>query len=477
MNFGKILFLLCMMWCCALTGHAQEDEYELPEFDDNGASDIEVADGDTAVMDVVKMEASWTPEQRWVYQLGQRLDSVLLRDLYTTRTIRKGRGKKARRVTQRVKRGYRVGIQVYDLTADSVIYSHAAHDLFIPASNQKLFVSIAALSTIGSDYNFTTDIVVDGTEETDVQKRYRTKCDTIAAEDGTQVVHVDTLDVEEVERSYLKGNVYVRGGFDPTLGKDAVDYVVGKLMALDLDSLDGVVYAYEPQRSQVSGAWFWEKHPSRHFSSLLYKAMCENGIAFARPDAYASLSTPCDLKGRKVTSLGTSLISMLHGMMKSSDNYYAESMLLNLCDLREADKWTYDGCRQVVRDMVQRAGGQEGEYTIVDGSGLSHGNKSTPAALTAILRYAYHDKNIYEPLYESLPIAGVDGTLGSRMKGTVACRNVRAKTGTVSGVSTLAGYVTAANGHFLAFSILINNVSSSAVGRHLQDLLCIEMAK
>lgn len=473
MDILKRLFLCCLLGCCSLFVYAQEDDFDVPGEED----DVEVADGDTIVLSEEEIQASWTPEERWVHHLCHRLDSVLQRDMYTTKTVKKGKGKKARRVTTTVKRGYRVGINVFDLTADSTIYSHNAHDMFIPASNQKLFVSIAALSTIGSDYNFATDIYTDGREMTDVKKLYEIRCDTVMISDGTFTVNVDTIGVTEVERNYLKGNVYVQGGFDPTLGKDAVDYVVGKLMALDVDSIDGVIYGYEPQRSQVSGSWFWEKHPSRSFPSLLYKAMCANGIAFSSPNAYASLSTPRDIDARLVTSLGTSLTSMLRRMMKNSDNYYAESMLLNLCDLRDTDHWTYNGCCQQVRDMVKRAGASPDEYNISDGSGLSHSNKSTPAALTSILRYAYHDKKIYEPLYESLPIAGVDGTIGRRMKGTAAYRNVRAKTGTVSGVSTLSGYVTAPNGHELAFSILVNSVSSSTVGRHLQDLLCIEMAK
>ena len=94
-----------------------------------------------------------------------------------------------------------------------------------------------------------------------------------------------------------------------------------------------------------------------------------------------------------------------------------------------------------------------------------------------MLRYAYHNKHIYKPLYESLPIAGVDGTIKTRMKTGSAYKNVRAKTGTLSGVSTLAGYVKASNGNMLAFSIMNNGVSSSAVGKNYQDKVCQALAK
>lgn len=446
--------LLCVLMGFALSVSAQEDDYTF-EGEDEG--EVEVLTADSILMEE-DIQANWTPEQRWVHSLCFRLDSVLQRDMYTKKTVRRGKGKKARRVTTTVKRGYRVGIHVYDLTADSAIYERNGHELFIPASNQKLFVSIAALSQVGSQHHFFTDIYTDGQEMTDL-------------------VPLDTLGVDSVERRYLRGNVYVRGGFDPTLDKTSIDYIVGKLMALDVDSIDGLVYGYEPQKSQVSGSWFWDKHPSRIFPSLLYKGMVENGIAFSTENAYGSISTPTKIDGQWITSLNTPLQEMIRRMMKSSDNYYAESMLLNLCDLRDEQTWTYEGCKQKVRDMVKEAGCLPGEYAIVDGSGLSHSNKSTPVALTSILKYAYHNKDIFEPLYESLPIAGVDGTIGSRMRGSKAYNNVRAKTGTVSGVSTLSGYVTASNGHFLAFSILVNSVSSSSVGRHLQDLLCIELAR
>lgn len=458
-----ISFFFFLFFVSSLPVSAQEDDFDIPESAEDGDDVLE--------LDVDEVLVNWTDEESWIHDLGARLDSVLRHDMYAKKTVRRGKGKNARRVTTTVKRGYKVGINVFDLTSDSTIYSHNDHDMFIPASNQKLFVSIAALSTIGADHNFFTDIYTDGEERIDRVLQY-----TVEPQQGNEAAY-DTIAIDTVDRHYLKGNVYVRGGFDPTLGKDAVEFVAGKLMALDVDSIDGMVYGYEPQKSQVSGSWFWEKHPSRVFPSLLHNAMVENGIAFSTSKAYGSLSTPTELNGMWVTSLNTPLVETLKRMMKNSDNYYAESMLLNLCDLRDENTWSYEQCKQQVRDMIKRAGGKNEEYAIFDGSGLSHSNKTTPALVSTILRYAYHNKDVFGPLYESLPIAGIDGTIGSRMRGTPAYNNVRAKTGTVNGVSTLSGYVTAPNGHFLAFSILVNSVSSSAVGRHLQDLLCIELAR
>jgi D-alanyl-D-alanine carboxypeptidase/D-alanyl-D-alanine-endopeptidase (penicillin-binding protein 4) len=104
-------------------------------------------------------------------------------------------------------------------------------------------------------------------------------------------------------------------------------------------------------------------------------------------------------------------------------------------------------------------------------------NYVTTDAQVALLRYAFQTPSIYQTFYQALPIAGVDGTLDERMTSGAAYRNVRAKTGTLEGVIALAGYVTASNGHQLAFSILINGTLSSKEARAYQDRFCQELAR
>jgi len=103
---------------------------------------------------------------------------------------------------------------------------------------------------------------------------------------------------------------------------------------------------------------------------------------------------------------------------------------------------------------------------------LSLYNYVTPELMVKLLCYAYRHTNIFMQLYPALPVAGQDGTLKKRMMNTSANGKVKAKTGTVTGVSSLAGYLTSANGHVLAFCILNQGVLRNADGRDFQDKVC-----
>jgi D-alanyl-D-alanine carboxypeptidase/D-alanyl-D-alanine-endopeptidase (penicillin-binding protein 4) len=131
--------------------------------------------------------------------------------------------------------------------------------------------------------------------------------------------------------------------------------------------------------------------------------------------------------------------------------------------------------RQVVDRLVSWLGLNPDAYRIADGSGLSLYNYLSPALEVALLQHAWRKPSIYKHLLPSLPIAGVDGTLKKRMKATAAEGNVQAKTGTVTGVSCLAGYCTAPNGHRLCFSIMNQGTLSISQSRRFQDLVCEAM--
>src|SRR5690606_26502807 len=134
------------------------------------------------------------------------------------------------------------------------------------------------------------------------------------------------------------------------------------------------------------------------------------------------------------------LVDILSGLMKRSQNMYAETMVRAL-GWKEYGLGSFRNGKDVVEEVLKNNFGIEPDtYAFMDGSGLSRYNFVSPAQLAMIMEGM--SKHQYADLWkEILPIAGVDGTLRSRMKGTPAEGNVRAKTGTISNVRGLSGYV------------------------------------
>ena len=117
------------------------------------------------------------------------------------------------------------------------------------------------------------------------------------------------------------------------------------------------------------------------------------------------------------------------------------------------------------------------DYYFADGSGVSLYNYASPQLLVSLLRYAYKKKSIYNALLPSLPRAGEDGTLANRMTNSLCVGRIQAKTGTVTGVSTLSGYATTRDGRRLCFSIMCQGQRKARIARDFQDQICAELIK
>jgi PBP4 family serine-type D-alanyl-D-alanine carboxypeptidase len=126
-------------------------------------------------------------------------------------------------------------------------------------------------------------------------------------------------------------------------------------------------------------------------------------------------------------------------MNKESDNFYAEMLLKHLGARLRGAGTTADGAR-VVRRVLRLRGVPLDGVRVADGSGLSLRDRITARSLAALLISAWSDLAIKRPFVDSLPVAGVDGTLEDRMTGGAAYRHVRAKTGTTNTASSLSGY-------------------------------------
>jgi PBP4 family serine-type D-alanyl-D-alanine carboxypeptidase len=160
-----------------------------------------------------------------------------------------------------------------------------------------------------------------------------------------------------------------------------------------------------------------------------------------------------------VTHRSPPLSSLATRLMKESQNLYAETLLKTMATTSP---------RSAARGRTEAAAALQawgiGPEALIqrDGSGLSRYDYVTAEALVTILTHVDRDERLRGPFESALPIAGRDGTLANRMKGTAAEGNARAKTGSMSNVRGLSGYVAAADGEPLVFSILANNFETPA---------------
>jgi D-alanyl-D-alanine carboxypeptidase/D-alanyl-D-alanine-endopeptidase (penicillin-binding protein 4) len=210
-------------------------------------------------------------------------------------------------------------------------------------------------------------------------------------------------------------------------------------------------------------------NPTLWFASALKSRLVRDGIEVGGEsvDIDDVMPTPArDAMTVVFTHRSRSLAEIAQPLLKDSINLYAEAqMRLNVAPGAFP---TNDAALEGLRKRLDTWGISSASYQLVDGSGLSRRDAiSAEAVLSVLERMA--DPSGTSPFVTGLPIAGVDGSLSTRMKGTPAENNVRAKTGTMSNIRTLAGYVTTRDGERLAFVILINNFEGT--GANANDAL------
>ena len=397
----------------ALTANAQ---IRFDEGDDDALA------ADTLLIDSVSPEQQSLP---WPKSVVAGIDNLLKSDMFETS---------------------QVGMMVYDLDADSAIYCHNERQLMRPASTMKLLTAITAIDKLGGSYQFKTDL-----------------CYTGEVTDGT-----------------LSGNIYCVGGFDPRFNIDDMRAFVESIRKMGVDTIRGNIYADKSMKdeAQYGEGWCWDDdNPilspllvgrKDMFIDRFVQELREAGIVV---DAFTG-------QGRKpddafcICRRFHTIDQVLMRMLKESDNLYAESMFYQIGAASGSQPATAHSARSVMNRLIEKVGLDPKRYNIADGSGLSLYNYVTAELEVRLLRYAFKNNNIYLHLHPSLPQAGTDGTLRKRMTSPFTQGNVYAKTGTLSGISSLAGYCTAANGHRLAFAIINQGLLHGRNGRSFQDRVC-----
>ncbi|MGN0036591.1 MAG: D-alanyl-D-alanine carboxypeptidase/D-alanyl-D-alanine-endopeptidase [Bacteroidaceae bacterium] len=418
-----------------------------------------------------------------------------------------------------------VGLAVYDLTADRMVFAYQDRKLYRPASVLKLVTAVAALDRLGPDHPLSTSLyaggrVTDGVLEGDLY--VVGGFDSEFSDEGMEAL-VDCVrraGIRQVTgRLYgdvsMKDSLYWEAGwawddasyyFQPCLSPLMYHkgYVEVEATPVEADSaarlvcrpastfytLRNCTRSRRPESGPFEAVRNWleggneivarggvcgrrtdrvSMFPSSHFFlHVLRERLADAGITVG---PYAVRPCPADsafLLGTYAHTLRDALVPAL----KRSDNLSAEALFYQLAARGgRRHVGAADGLCEL-DSLLARLGFTPKDYRLADGCGVSLYNYVSPRLLLACLQYAYRHPALFAELYEALPQAGVDGSLRNRMKQGKAFRRVRAKTGSLTGVSSLAGYAHASDGHLLAFVIINQNILNASAAKDFQNKVC-----
>jgi D-alanyl-D-alanine carboxypeptidase/D-alanyl-D-alanine-endopeptidase (penicillin-binding protein 4) len=334
----------------------------------------------------------------------------------------------------------RTGVLVLELDDGDVVFGRRAAKPLAPASTEKLTVAVAALQELGSGFRIETLVLGRGAQE----------------------------------GSVWKGDLLLVGRGDPSLHGDDLTRLAARVMALGIRSVSGRVLGdesfFDARRTAPGWKPSYYKNESAPLSALIVDRAWLDGrqrdepalaaaIAFDRSLGAAGvdvrgkpgrgLADGADAELARVTS--PAITALVDSMNSESDNFLAE-MLLKQLGARELGHGTTAAGAKVVRRVLAEHGVPLAGVRIADGSGLSRLDRLTARALAALLLSARNDPALAGAFVDSLPVAGVSGTLRDRMTSGPARGTVKAKTGTTDVSSSLAGYV----GGGYVFAVLMN---------------------
>jgi D-alanyl-D-alanine carboxypeptidase/D-alanyl-D-alanine-endopeptidase (penicillin-binding protein 4) len=412
-----------------------------------------------------------------------------------------------------------VSIQVEDLTAHKTLYKRNEKILLRPASNMKVITSAAGLLYLSPDYEFKTDLHYDGYVSNDTLYGNIFVVGGCDPDFVTQDLYMFVDAIKSLNVSVINGNLYGDVSFKDSLywGKgwmwdDDPSSDAPYLSALNIND-NCVEVSYDSKekllttnpktkyinisRIETDEELFIDRNWLERKNEIFIKGNDNNKFYTAKvnvlkPELYFltvfsevldsnQIKILGNLDQREVNSESILLTSftrnysdIINNLNKQSDNLSAEMTLLALAEKYYGKPSTAKNGINILEKMIEQIGLNPKDYRIVDGSGVSHYNVVSTNLFVYILKYFFNEKpDLYHILYNSFPIAGVDGTLEHRMEKSYVKNNVHAKTGTLTGVSTLSGYLTNKKNHTIAFSIMMQNyIGSSSKAKDLQDDIC-----
>ena len=357
--------------------------------------------------------------------------------------------------------GWGTSVVVWDTTTGRIVYSRRPRDLLVPASNEKLVTSATALAKWGADHCFVTAALAG------------------AEADAGGVLH---------------GDLWLHGGGDPLLATGGLRRLAAAVRAAGVIRVAGRVVGDESFFDAVRSVSSWKAGDSAYCAPL--SALAVNGgraggsrPALAAARLFRSALTAAGVKvsggaasGRapagavSVAQLESPPLSrVLSAMNKPSDNFIAE-MLTKALGADFGGSGTTRAGLAVESSFLHSCGFTSSDFALRDGCGLSPRDRLSTLTITRLL-LLMDDRFDFQSYWSSLSIAGKDGTLAARMRGTRAVGVLHAKTGTLSVASSLSGYVTDRGYEGLVFSILMNGAPlRTLAARQAQDEIGVLLA-
>jgi serine-type D-Ala-D-Ala carboxypeptidase/endopeptidase (penicillin-binding protein 4) len=412
-----------------------------------------------------------------------------------------------------------VAIQVEDLTANKLLYNKNEKYLLRPASNMKVITSSAGLIYLGPDYEFKTDLYYDGYVSNDTLNGNIFVVGGCDPDFTTPDLYTFINAIKNLNISVINGNVYGDVSFKDSLywGKgwmwdDDPSSDAPYLSALNINdncvevnydsrekliSLNPETNFVDVKRIESDEELFIDRNWIERKNEIVIKGEDDKKkylvkINVLNPEMYFLKVFTEVLDSNQIKVLGNNEIKRLNdnfnyltsvlrkysdvivNLNKESDNLSAEMTLFALAEKFYGKPANAKNGINVLEKMIDEIGLEPDNYRFADGSGVSHYNVLSAELLVKILKYFYEKKpELFSILYNSFPIGGIDGTLEYRMENKLVKENVHAKTGTLTGVSSLSGYLTNKKEHLIAFSIIMQNyIGSSSKAKEIQDEIC-----
>ncbi|MEJ7750532.1 MAG: D-alanyl-D-alanine carboxypeptidase [Thermoleophilaceae bacterium] len=366
------------------------------------------------------------------------------------------------------------GAYVQNVTTGRAVFRSRHTTPRILASNTKLYTTAAALARFGTDGTLNTvvrgdgDLTVNGTYQGNLylvgggDPTFGSSRFARSAYGGGGTVEGLAAQLEEAGIERVTGRVYgdgsrhdaLRGGPDSGFG---ISIYVGPLSGL----------SYNRGLATESGRGY-QSSPPTFAAARLDDALERRGVAVRKPP----LAKRRPAGAEELASIESPPMDRLARLTnKPSDNFFAELLVKDLA-MQSTGRGTTRGGVRLAAGFAGRLGAAPA--SLADGSGLSRGNRASPARVAEFL-LALRERDEFSAFSDSLSVAGVDGTLGPRMRSGPARGRCRGKSGTLSNVSAVSGYCRALSGDTYVFSVLMNGVNPFGA-RQLQDSMLQSIA-